>query len=180
MAWKFGFGMSDMYSGYTGSVRYRTALLTLAALTAGLAGCGSSSGSSPTATATTNSFAYNPAHAHVPPCAHAGAPIALFGNFPKSFPFPPGTSITGHRVPIGGGIAEIGFIPAATFTAGVKFFPNELPHAGYKVLHVEIDAPHDSEGSYQGHGYLGGWSLRSISGCKGVLAMQASAIPQKH
>jgi hypothetical protein len=91
-----------------------------------------------------------------------------------SFPVPPGTAITGKRVPIGGGIAATGFVPMHGFAATVHFFPNRLPRAGFKVLHLEIDTPHDSEGSYRGHGFVGGWSLRAIPGCA-AMAFQVSA-----
>ena len=127
------------------------------------------------------SYLYRPSAARIPTCAHAGKAIPFPKHFPSNFPVPPGTAITGKRVPIGGGIAATGFVPMHSFAATVHFFPTQLPKAGFKVLHLEIDTPHDSEGSYQGHGYLGGWSLRSIPGCAAmVFQASAQARPKKY
>lgn len=85
--------------------------------------------------------------------------------FPHDFPVIPGTSIGSQRVPIGGGIAVAGASPSKSFNESVHFYPRVLPSRGYTVLHVEIDAPHDTEGSFRGHGLEGGWSMQSIPGC---------------
>jgi hypothetical protein len=62
----------------------------------------------------------------------------------------------------------------------VHFYPTVLPNKGYNVLHVEIDAPHDSEGSFHGHGYYGGWSMQSIPGCKAMrLQIEVQNFPVK-
>jgi hypothetical protein len=144
-----------------------------------IAGCGTSSSGSPTLTPNTSpSITYDPADAHLPACARAGEAIALPKNLPVSFPIPPGSAITGQRVPIGGGIAGTGFIPRTSFASAVHYIPNHLAARGFKLLHLEIDAPNDSEGSYQGHGYVGGWSLRSIAGCAGAMVFQVSAKKQ--
>ncbi|HEX8918460.1 MAG TPA: hypothetical protein VF898_08150 [Chloroflexota bacterium] len=117
---------------------------------------------------------YRPSAARIPACAHAGKAVSFPQHFPASFPVPSGTAITGKRVPIGGGIAATGFVPMHSFAATVHFIPTQLPKVGFTVLHLEIDTPHDSEGSYQGHGYVGGWSLRAISGCA-AMVFQVSA-----
>jgi hypothetical protein len=91
---------------------------------------------------------------------------------------PPGTAITGKRVPIGGGIAATGFIPMPSFQATVQFFPREIRKAGFKVTDLEVDSPHDSEGAYRGKGYIGGWAVRAIGGCP-AMTLQISAKPFK-
>ena len=138
-------------------------------------GCGAKNNSARVSNQTTGlNVHYHPAQARVPACAHAGKAVAFPANFPQNFPVPPGTAITGHRTPIGGGIAATGFVPARSFKQTVNFFPPQLKRAGFKVLHREVDAPHDSEGSYEGHGYLGGWALRAMPGCA-AMTIQISA-----
>lgn len=141
-----------------------------------LVGCGgSSSTAKPTSKPVAASFQYRPAAANVPACAHAGKALAFPKTFPQNFPVPPGTALTGQRVPIGGGIAATGFVPSTSFKATVQFFPREVKRAGFKMLHLEVDAPHDSEGVYQGHGYVGGWALQAIASCPGAMRIQISA-----
>lgn len=139
-------------------------LLLAAAL---LAGCGSSVAKERLPT-------YSPGLAHVPACAHAGPPIGLPirapQRFPPHFPFPDGTDLVRTAPLLHGvhGVGVYGYIPSASFARTVHFFPRELPKAGFRVLAVEIDSPHDSEGTYQGRGYQGRWALQSIPGCKAM------------
>lgn len=137
-----------------------------------LAGCGSSAPSSV-------SQQYVPARAHVPPCTHAARAVRLPAHFPPQFPFPTGTTIT-RTGPLPHGVLGVGvygFVPSSTFAGTVHYFPREVAKAGFKVLAVEVDSPHDSEGTYRGHGYAGRWALQSIPGCRamhiGVSAVRA-------
>jgi hypothetical protein len=147
-----------------------------------IAGCGGSSSSSgnnqPSPQTATQSYTYDPAKAHVPACAHAAKAIAFPANFPQNFPVPNGTVIDATRVPIGGGIAAVGFVPSPSFKTTVDFFPAQIKAAGFKMLHLEVDSPNDSEGEYSGHGFVGGWALRSL--CPGAMTLQISAKKAGH
>lgn len=160
-------------------------LLTLACLLSALAGCGSggtkTSVATPTAPALlSHTYIYSPALARVPACLHAGKARAWPHAFPSAFPVPPGTAITGQRVPLGGGHAASGYVPSKSFLQTVLFFRREVPRAGFRILDFESDAPHDSEGTYTGFGYIGRWQLKSLlTACKGAMFFQVSAVPSK-
>jgi len=157
-------------------IRSLSAALVLCAL---LAACGTSHSSGgtnhtpvPTSTAPP-SYTYDPSQAHLPACAPSAKAIPFPVNFPQNFPVPRGTLISSTRVPIGGGIAAVGFVPAPMFNATVEFFPRQVRVAGFTLLHWDVVSPHVSEGQYIGHGFSGGWSL--MSWCPGVMKIQISA-----
>lgn len=155
----------------------------LAAVCLALAGCGSSGASpanTPTAAATLPRLqVYDAAAAHLPACAGAGRAVALPAHFPAQFPFPRGTAITSSG-PLSFGVKGVGihgFVPSTSFAVTVNFFKMEVPHTGFKLLHFEVDTPHDSEGTYSGYGRVGVWQLRAIAGCPGAMRFDASSEP---
>jgi hypothetical protein len=135
-----------------------------------LAGCGSSA---------SNSYRYVPAAAKIPSCAHAGKAIALPSAFPHQFPFPAGTDIDATHPLFTHQIGIYGFVPSHTFAETVNFFKNQVPKQGFKLVDFEVDSPNDSEGTYQGHGKLGRWQLRSMPSCKGAMIFSVSSEPSK-
>jgi hypothetical protein len=149
-----------------GSVALACALL--------VAGCGSGSAANPTPVSLT-SYHYSPASAGVPACAHSTQAKPLPASFPKAFPFPPGTSING-TAPIRGMTGITGYVPSKSFATTVNFFKKQVPKAGFKLLDFEVDSPHDSEGTYRGHGKTGRWQLVAIEGCH-AMRFSASAEP---
>lgn len=110
----------------------------------------------------------------LPACAHAGKRIAVPHAFPHQFPFPSGTVIDATKHLAKGQIGIYGFVPSHTFSATVNFFKILVPRHGFKVLNLEADFPHDSEGTYQGYGKVGRWQIRSIAGCPRAMTFAAS------
>ena len=164
-------------------------IVLIALLVSALAGCGSS-GAAPKPVVATRApssipassyrYRYRPMLARVPACTHTGKARAWPAHFPTQFPVLPGTLIDGYRVPVGGGIAASGYVPSRSFRSTVQFFQRQVPRAGFTVLDTEVDAPHDSEGTYAGFGYIGRWALRSLlTGCKGAMFFEVSAVPAK-
>jgi hypothetical protein len=137
-----------------------------------LSSCGDSSSA--------NSLRYDPKAANVPACTHAGKAIPLPRDFPLQFPFPQGTAINKvGPLPIKGvkGIEIDGFVPSTVFKDTVQFFRDEIPKAGFKLLDWQADAPNDSEGTYSGHGHIGGWQLKKLFGCTGAMHFASSSEP---
>lgn len=148
-----------------------------------LAGCGGSPSTSPKATALPASLTYDLAAAHVASCAGAGRAIPLPTDFPRQFPFPQGTVIdrVGRGAPLlKGQVGIYGFVPSPTFNTTVLFFKNEIVPAGFQRIDFEVDEPHDSEGTYRGHGKVGRWALQAIVGCPHVMRFSASAEKLTH
>jgi len=111
----------------------------------------------------------------LPACAHAGKRIAVPRAFPRQFPLPSGTVIDATKHLAKGQIGIYGFVPSHTFASTVNFFKILVPRHGFKVLNLEADFPHDSEGTYQGYGKVGRWQIRSIAGCPRAMTFAASA-----
>lgn len=125
-------------------------------------------------------YGYQPSQAHIAACAHAGRPIALPGAFPRQFPFPAGTDIDATRpLRFKHQIGIYGFVSSRGFAATVNFFRYQVPKQGFKLLHFEVDAPNDSEGTYQGHGRVGIWQVRKIFGCPQAMTLAVSTEPSK-
>ncbi|HEX6510608.1 MAG TPA: hypothetical protein VF221_23510 [Chloroflexota bacterium] len=128
-----------------------------------------------TLAAGTPRYQYSPSTAKVAACAHAGKAIALPAEFPRAFPFPRGTVIDRTKPLLKGQIGIYGYVPSAGFASTVTFFRREVPRAGFKLLGFEVDAPNDSEGTYQGRGKIGRWQLRSLPACRAAMSFAASA-----
>ena len=133
------------------------------------AGCGGTHGASTASTAT-------PSVRHLPPCARVGRAVRAPSTFPRSFPLPGGTVITSTS-PLSGGTVISGAIPTESLAATATYIHSELPKRGYKNEQFEAEPPHDSEGQFRGHGYIGRWQIRSMGGCKGAVSFQAFARP---
>lgn len=121
---------------------------------------------------------YRPSAARVPACANAGRAIALPARFPAQFPLPLHTAITSQQPREGGfmiggikpahsagGVLVSGIVPATDVAAAAHFFLATLPRAGFSVVMSEVDAPNDSEITFEGRGYLGRAALLAIADC---------------
>lgn len=162
----------------------RVSPVVVALLLVVTAGCGTSSSSAstrrplPGSAAPGDAFLYSPTAAGIASCAHPGKAIALPSDFPRAFPFPYGTDIDriGRGAPLlKGQVGIYGFVPSGSFASTVNFFKAQVPRQGFKRLDFEVDSPNDSEGTYQGHGKIGRWQLRSIPGCPHAMTFAASA-----
>jgi hypothetical protein len=155
----------------------------LTAVIAGLlvTGCGSSASPpvTPTQPAPPSSLAYVPSQGKVAACAHAAKAIPLPARFPAEFPFPANTIIdrTGALPHGQKGVGIYGFVPSTGFAATVNFFRHQVPRHGFKLLYLEVDSPHDSEGQYRGFGQVGEWQLRALPGCPLAMSLAVSAEP---
>jgi len=159
--------------------------LASALLLPALAGCGSSvSSPKPTANPTEQAGpkgaynVYKPSAALLPTCAHTGKPIALPVDFPKQFPLPKGSAITGTSKQFGAVVVN-GFVPTKKFATSLTFFMSELPAAGFRIGDHDAEPPREGEGAYVGHGYIGRFKIHSIPGCTSALTFQASARSSK-
>lgn len=76
-----------------------------------------------------------------------------------------------------GGTIITGAIPTGTLASTANELHTDLPKHGYTYETFEAEPPHDAEGEFRGHGYVGRWTLRSIQGCKGAVRFQAFAQP---
>ncbi|MGH2443613.1 MAG: hypothetical protein ACRDFX_10695 [Chloroflexota bacterium] len=147
-----------------------------AVLAMAVAGCGSTQ---PAKSSAPSRYAYQAKQARVAGCAQSGKAIPLPAAFPAQFPMISGTSIDAVRKLGPGQIGIYGFVPSSAFYGTVNFFKNTVPKVGFKLLDFEVDAPHDSEGAYQGFGSIGRWSLRALPGCAKAMSFSASAEPVK-
>jgi hypothetical protein len=104
----------------------------------------------------------------LPPCAHAGAPVAIPPEFPKNFPLPPGTMITATRRAGAATVLE-GLIPMELPKA-TRFFLQNLTAAGYRLGRGEAERG-EAEDRFFGNGMIGFFRLRSMRDCPGALQL---------
>jgi hypothetical protein len=102
----------------------------------------------------------------VRPCAHAGAPVNIPSEFPKTIPLPPATLITSAKSSEAGAVL-IGFIPMGLEEA-THFFMQRLPDAGFQLGRGEVEQ-HEAEARFGGNGVSGYFKVRSIPDCPGAL-----------
>jgi hypothetical protein len=110
----------------------------------------------------------------LPPCVHAGPPVNIPSEFPKNFPFPPGTLITGNK-PAKVGTALIGFIPMQLDDAR-RFFIQKLPAAGFQLGRGEVE-PGEIEARFAGNAVVGYFKIRSVPDCPGALEFTIGVRP---
>jgi len=127
----------------------------------------------PRATATGSAASASPSPAEsaaptLPPCAHAGAPVAIPPEFPKNITFPPGTVITGTRR-AGAAIVLEGLFPMELPKA-TRFFMQSLSAAGYRLGRGEAERG-EAEDRFVGNGMIGFFRLRSMRDCPGALQL---------
>jgi hypothetical protein len=116
-------------------------------------------------------FAQSPAGpppSNLPDCAHAQTVISLPPEFPKVVPLPPGTVFTSSR-PREGGITMIGVVPMELSQAA-RFFIAQLPAAGFQLGRGESESG-EAEAPFRGNGIMGGFQLRTMVDCPGVLQL---------
>jgi hypothetical protein len=110
----------------------------------------------------------------LPPCAHAGAPVAIPPEFPKNFPLPPGTVITATRRADPATVLE-GLIPMELPKA-TRFFLQNLTAAGYRLGRGEAERG-EAEDRFFGNGVIGFFRLRSMRDCPGALELAITVQP---
>jgi hypothetical protein len=112
----------------------------------------------------------------LPPCVHAGPPVSLPPEFPKSLPLPPGTVITSAKS-FEAGVALVGFVPMELKDA-TQFFLHKFPAAGFKLGRGEVEQS-EAEARFGGNGIVGYFKLRSIPDCPGALdfIIRVQALP---
>jgi predicted small secreted protein len=133
----------------------RAALVCLlAALAFGVAGCGGSGGSDKDK----ESKAANPQAK----AACNGSPLTAAPNLPPSFPMVEETTLT-KQSKAGPTVLVEGYWKGDVKEAHDEYL-KELKAAGYKILFEEVEAPNDSEISWQGEGRSGQVALRNDCG----------------
>jgi hypothetical protein len=105
----------------------------------------------------------------LPPCAFAGAPIAMPSDFPTSFPLPAGTVVNHQEVRSGGRVIIGGVAPLDVQQMAV-FLEQELPKAGYESSMGESE-PGEAESAFAGNGIRGRWKANNIDGCPNTVTI---------
>lgn len=105
----------------------------------------------------------------LPACVDVGTPVEPPAEFPREFPFPPGSVLTSARPTAGGGVYVAGYTPG-TLQEVTRFFLDALPKAGFEHG-IGDSEPWEAESDFTGHGYEGHWLIATLADCPGALGM---------
>ena len=116
--------------------------------------------------------------ANLPSCMQSLKAVTLPSGdaFPKDWPFPKGTVITGTEDVPGGGLAVTAQV-GSDFEEVLPFMQKDLEDAGFVANNGEAEKD-DAEATWSGNGYAGSWAIRASDTCQGTTLMQVAAAKQ--
>jgi uncharacterized lipoprotein len=154
---------------------HRVGGLALAAMVVlALAGCGSDDGGDESASERAGEQRLEQAADRSTCAADAKAVATPYGGqFPESWPFPPGTTV--YDVEDRGDQGTIvTAISTAPFASILDFLNHDVVAAGFRIESGETEE-HDAEAEWDGEGHRGRWAIRESAQCPGETVVQVLA-----